>query len=180
MKTSGKTQEPAAPAYVINPRAKSRSAAQVEPAGDGKVTLVDFAGIYQLPVTERIALIRRGVPARDVKEMVRRMGAPQDAMLKVIRLPVATVNRKASRDETLSLEESERAIGMSMLIGQVEAMVAQSGDAAGFDAARWLAHWLEEPNPALGNQRPADYMDTAEGFGLVARVLAAMQGGSYL
>jgi len=36
------------------------------------------------------------------------------------------------------------------LIGQVQAMVEQSGNPEGFDAAHWLGAWLDEPLPALG------------------------------
>jgi uncharacterized protein (DUF2384 family) len=97
-------------------------------------------------------------------------------------IAIATVNRKASRNEALSREDSEKVVGMAKLIGQVETMLAESGDPAltpGFNAARWLTHWMEEPIPALGGATPADYMDTIEGQEMIAKLLAMMQTGAY-
>lgn len=75
----------------------------------------------------------------------------------------------------LSAEDSERVTGMSNLIGQVQAMVEQSGHPEGFDAAKWIAHWLEESSPALGGECPAAYMDSMEGQKLVSNLLSTMQ-----
>ncbi|ESQ75123.1 hypothetical protein [Asticcacaulis sp. AC402] len=63
-------------------------------------------------------------------------------------MPAAIANRKARREEDLSAEDSERAIGLSHLIGEVQYMVQQSGEPEGFDAGKWLAQWLEQPLPA--------------------------------
>lgn len=96
-------------------------------------------------------------------------------------IATATVNRKASRNEALSREDSEKVVGMAKLIGQVETMLQESGDpvlAKDFDAANWLAHWMEEPIPALGGAAPAEYMDTIEGQEMISRLLAMMQAGT--
>ena len=58
-------------------------------------------------------------------------------------------------------------------------MVERSGDPSGFDAAVWLAQWLESANPALAGKCPADYLDTNEGIGIVRRLLAQMESGAY-
>jgi hypothetical protein len=71
---------------------------------------------------------------------------------------------------------------MAKLIGQVETMLEESGDPElmrGFDAARWLTHWMEEPIPALGGASPSEYMDTIEGQEMISRLLATMQTGAY-
>ncbi|SOE63487.1 Protein of unknown function [Burkholderia sp. D7] len=65
------------------------------------------------------------------------------------------------------------------LVRQVEKMVAESGNPEGFDAAQWLAAWMERSVPALGGRRPAEYMDTVEGRALISRLLAMMQSGAY-
>lgn len=91
----------------------------------------------------------------------------------------ATVQRKTSRRKLLSADESSRVLGISRLIGQVRALVEQSGDASGFDAARWVAGWLDQPLPALSGIAPAQLMDTAEGQAIVAQVVARMQSGVY-
>ena len=66
------------------------------------------------------------------------------------------------------------------MIGQVEVMVAESGaDAESFDAAAWVARWLDEVSPALGNKRPGEFMDTVAGQEIVSNLLAKMQSGAY-
>ena len=65
------------------------------------------------------------------------------------------------------------------LFGQVQAMVNESGNYIGFDAASWLTSWLDAPLPALDGIRPADLLDTIEGQTLVSTILAQMQSGAY-
>ena len=68
---------------------------------------------------------------------------------------------------------------MVRLVGQVEAMIQESGDPAGFDATSWMSRWLQEPLPSLGGARPIDLMDTMEGQALVSTALAQAQSGAY-
>jgi uncharacterized protein (DUF2384 family) len=79
----------------------------------------------------------------------------------------------------VSAEESERVIGLAKLVGQLEAMIQESGDLTGFDARAWMAGWLTEPLAAFGGARPADLIDTMEGQGLVSSALAKLQSGAY-
>lgn len=94
-------------------------------------------------------------------------------------LPRATIVRKSKAHQKLSTEQAERVVGLSKLIGQVQTMVEQSGEPEGFDAAHWVAQWIERPNAALGGRRPAELMDTVAGQDLVGSVLAKMQSGAY-
>ena len=150
----------------------------------GKVTITDFSQVYQSEPSARVALIRTGVPAQDAKRLLERLNVSQGPILKSLNLSTATLNRKAGKAENLSPEDSERIVGMSKLIGQVEVMikesgVAQSGVLDDFDAAHWVANWLQTPVAALGGSRPVDYMDTMEGQGMVSTLLAQMQSGAY-
>ena len=79
----------------------------------------------------------------------------------------------------MSRDDSERVIGAAKLIGQVQAMVEDSGDTVRFDAAAWMARWLQEPLPAFGGRRPIEFLDTIEGQALVGSALARMQSGAY-
>ena len=65
------------------------------------------------------------------------------------------------------------------LVGQLEAMVEESGDPDSFDAPGWLSRWLREPLPALGGDKPINLLDTMEGQALISRALAQMQSGAY-
>ena len=78
----------------------------------------------------------------------------------------------------LEQDENMRKL-MVKLVAQVQVMVEQSGDPTGFDAATWVAHWIDEPLPALGGNRPVEYMDTVEGQELVFNLVARMQSGAY-
>ncbi len=68
---------------------------------------------------------------------------------------------------------------LQKLIRQVELIITESGAPQGFNAAQWVVQWLEQPLPALGNAKPADYMDTTEGRERVAGLLARMQSSAF-
>ena len=140
---------------------------------------LSYLNMYRSTPMERIGMIRRGVPAALVKRMLVDLQVGQGAGFKALNLSTATVNNKARQGETLSPEESERVVGFARLVGQVEAMVRESGEPEGFDARAWIARWLIEPLPAFGGVRPAELMDTMEGQGLVSAALARVQSGAY-
>ncbi|PNL02864.1 DUF2384 domain-containing protein [Burkholderia glumae] len=68
---------------------------------------------------------------------------------------------------------------IEMLTAQVQRMVDESGNPDGFDVQSWLLDWLHSPVPALGGQRPVDYLHTPEGIDLISRLLASAQTGAY-
>ncbi|CAN5919172.1 hypothetical protein BH11PSE8_BH11PSE8_46960 [soil metagenome] len=78
-----------------------------------------------------------------------------------------------------SIDEGLRELGIARLVGQVQALVEESGNPEGFNAAEWIAGWLERPLPALGGRKPAEFMDTAEGQAMVANILERAQSGAY-
>jgi putative toxin-antitoxin system antitoxin component (TIGR02293 family) len=141
--------------------------------------LTHFAEVYQVEPSVRIVTIKHGVKADAFGRIARRMSLTKEQLGKTLGLPVNTVDRKVKAGEALSPEQSERLVGIARLIGQVQTIVEQSGNPEGFDAARWLGRWLDEPLPALGGERPGDLMDTAEGRGLVSSLLSIAQSGAY-
>jgi uncharacterized protein (DUF2384 family) len=86
---------------------------------------------------------------------------------------------EAKQDHISPLGESQRTIGLVELVRQLEAMIQESGNPEGFDAAAWMSRWLNDPVPALGGMRPVDLMDTLEGQALVSATLAKVQSGAY-
>lgn len=140
---------------------------------------LSYLSTYRATPLQRIDLIRRGIPAAQAKRILADLQIGQAAGLKALNLSTATVNKKAKHGETLTPEESERIIGLANLIGQLEAMIADSGDPANFDARAWLARWLTEPLPAFGGIPPAALLDTMEGQGLIASALTKIQSGAY-
>ena len=138
-----------------------------------------FVYVFSMPATERVEVAKRGVPAVFISHLAKATGEPKEHVMALLGLSRATVDRKARARQALSVVESERVIGFAKLVGQVQAMVNESGGAAGFDAAKWVAGWLEKPMPALGGRTPGEYMDTAEGQHIVAGLIERARGGAF-
>ncbi|HEY5797398.1 MAG TPA: antitoxin Xre/MbcA/ParS toxin-binding domain-containing protein [Bosea sp. (in: a-proteobacteria)] len=138
-----------------------------------------FVDLYRASPLDRIGVIKAGIPARDVKELSMALHFDQQVMFDALKLKTATVNRKAARDERLSIEDGERVVGLAKLVGQLEAMLEDAGNSEGFDAPSWMSRWLREPLPALGGGKPIDLLDTMEGQALVSRALSQIQSGAY-
>jgi len=137
------------------------------------------SGLFYATELERVTIIRQGVPANILVQISRAMDISNDLLFSTLALPRSTMVRKIQNNEVLSAEQSERVVGLERLVGQVEAIVKQSGNSVGFDAGRWVGDWLQRPLPALGGKKPAEFMDTMEGQNLVARFLAQSQSGAY-
>lgn len=138
-----------------------------------------YVDLFRASSIDRIRVIRAGVPARKLKLFITAMHMDQRVMFDALNLKTATVNKKAVADQLLSAEDSERVLGLAKLVGQVEAMVEESGDPKGFDGAAWLSTWLRNPVPALDGVSPIELLDTMEGQALVSHTLAQMQSGAY-
>ena len=141
--------------------------------------VAEDAMLYRVDPHMRIARIRQGIPASTINHLSARMGMTKETLLASLGLSRATISRKEREAAMLSKDESERVLGVESLIGMVQTMVEQSGDPAGFDAARWLSAWLTSPVPALGGATPASYLDTFEGQKMVGELLAMSQSGAY-
>ena len=138
-----------------------------------------YVRVFRSPPQERIRAIREGIPATAVAELSAAMGRTQDEIMTTVGLSRTTVHRKAQKAEVLSPNESERVLGLQALIGQVCQMVPAQAVHDGFDPARWLGCWLTRPQPALGAEKPAAYMDTVEGQKLVSNLLMMAQSGAF-
>lgn len=144
-----------------------------------KAVPLNFLTMYRADPMERIRIVKRGMPASAVDVLAKRMAVPKERLVATLGLARATVDRKARDNKPLSADDSARVLGMARLVGQVQEMVAQSGDPTDFDAASWVAQWLQSPLPALGGRPPAEFMDTADGQALVSTAVARMQTGAY-
>ncbi len=138
-----------------------------------------LASIYPFDAIERVELVKEGVPAGLLVLISEDMAISKEKLYSTIGLARATVNRKLREQQVLNQDESERVLGIARLVGQVDQMVKESGDAAGLDAAKWVAAWLDRPQAALGGKRPAELMDTSDGRGIVSDLVARMQSGAY-
>ena len=144
-----------------------------------KPTEEGFVTLYKAPVLKQVEWVKGGVGARDAKTILGQLRVPRGEALAALHIPVATVNRKAKTNASLSPAEGERVLGVGRLLGQLQTMVQESGNPEGFDASAWLSTWMSAPVPALGGARPLDLMDTMTGQALVSQVLSQMQSGAY-
>ncbi len=161
-----------------------RRAADVLPARKSRApkwgSLSDAGrALYEANALDRVEIVKAGVPASFVTTVTRDLGLAKERFYGMTGLARATVDRKVARRELLNPSESERLVGFAELVGQAESLVRESGSAADFDGAHWIAAWLEAPHPALAGRRPGDLMDTADGRGLVRNLLARQQSGAY-
>lgn len=140
---------------------------------------MNFAQIFFADPMDRIFFVKQGVPASMADAMAKRMGMPKERLLSTLGLARATVDRNVRNNKPLSKDDSSRLIGMARLVGQVQAMVEESGKPAGFNAAEWVSQWLDQPLPALGGRLPAEFMDTSEGQMLISGLVSRMQSGAY-
>ena len=140
---------------------------------------LSFTHAYRADPIELVTVVKRGVSADSVQVLAKLMSISKERLADTLGLAYATLNRKSRDHKPLSSDETSRVVGMARLVGQVQAMVEESGDIDGFDAATWVARWLEEPLPALGGRRPAELMDTPEGQSLVSNLVARLQTGAY-
>lgn len=143
------------------------------------LSVTNFSGMYRLDPIERIEIVKKGVPAVEVAKLAKSMGRPKKHIFELLGLPRATVDRQARTKQQLSIDQGERVIGFSKLVGQVQVMVEEFGDSKNFDAAKWVTDWLDRPAPALNGRRPGEYMDTAEGQEIVSGLIAKIQSGAY-
>ena len=139
---------------------------------------LSYLGVFRAEPVQRIAMVKTGLPAFEAKRILADLAVNQAAGCRALSISPATMNRKARTRGRLPPAESERVLGAARLVGQVQAIVEESGDPQGFDAAAWLSRWLGEPLAALGGVRPLDMLDTIEGQGLVSAGLARIQGAA--
>lgn len=139
----------------------------------------DFAGLYAASPMDQVAVVKGGIAATEVARLADALKTPRESLYRWLGLPRQTVARKAKEAKDLSPQEGERLLGVAKLVGQVQTMVRESGDPTGFDAAAWMAQWMEQPLSALGGRAPAELMDTSAGQGIVSQLLARSQSGAY-
>lgn len=128
---------------------------------------------------QKVSLAKEGVSPSIPVLVARSMGISRAKLYKTLGLAPATMNRYLRQKKALNQDDSERILGLLSLVGQADRLVRESGEPAGFDAGKWVAAWLERPQPALDGHRPAEFMDSATGRQIVSDLVARMQSGAY-
>jgi len=76
-------------------------------------------------------------------------------------------------------EETNREHAIDRLVRRVQAIVEESGNPVGFDAAKWTAAFLLRSNPALEGKAPSEFLGTEEGQTLIENLILRVQSGAY-
>jgi putative toxin-antitoxin system antitoxin component (TIGR02293 family) len=127
----------------------------------------------------RLEQVKQALQLEQLDLIAQRMQVTPEQSMQWLGIRPSSVHRERASGRRLSVAESSRVIGLARLIWQIEVMVVESGEPEGFNPATWLAGWLEEPLPALGGRKPAEFMDTAEGQALLSQLLANAQSSAY-
>lgn len=127
---------------------------------------------FRASLSERVAIIKHGVPATYVGTLSNGMGISKSRLCRITGIPRSSIYRKLRSNSRLNQRTSERIMWIAHLIGQFQRFAAQSGYSRGFDAASWLADWLDQGHPVLKDRTPADFFETAEGRSLISSLLA--------
>ncbi len=144
------------------------------------LTSARYRNVFEATPQDRIATVKRGIPPVLVESIARSMATTASSVINMLGLSRSTVARKkADGEKRLSVDDSEKLLGLAKLVGQVEVIVNESGNPEGFDAGKWLNTWLNKPIGALNGQKPAEFMDTAEGQGIISNLLSQIQHGVY-
>ncbi len=191
-KVKQKAMQGAGKMKAAEPKAKSRSMKGLRSHGPERSRfrilyvqskgIDDFvAKVYEADPLVLIEAERVGVAGVFVKDLSKRMEIPAQRMFSMLGVPKATAEKKVSAGELLSGSGGRAALGMARLLGIAKEIVGDSTapEAKHFDSAKWLGQWLERPQPALGGRKPASLIDTPTGIDVVAKLLGAIESGSY-
>lgn len=163
-------RSPAAGAFVTRRPGLSRGRTSPANAKKGAVIFTAFVA-RETPVAEKIGLIRDGVVARVVDEMVEYLDVPKNVIFGLLHTPESTAHKLIKDNRTLDAAASERVVRVADVARMTE-------DAfGGRDAA---TQWLKTPNLALGGATPLSMLDTEPGAGEVRRILSAINYGGTL
>ena len=130
---------------------------------------ISFADLLVVDPSERISLVREGLPAAALQSAADFLGISQRDLLTGIRVPVSTITARIRDQKPLSPEESDKLV---RLAEAVKASVAVFGDAEEGKT------WLTDTVLSLGGKRPLDLLDTQDGYTLVMQTLGRIQFGA--
>ncbi len=130
---------------------------------------------------QRIEAELRGVPAVLLRDLAVRMNIPSRQICSMLGVSEASVARKAKSGAMIGGSAGQAALGLGKLLATARTIVADSTapEAKDFDYAVWLGRWVNCPQAALGQLKPAEIIATPTGVSVVARLLGALESGAY-
>lgn len=122
----------------------------------------------ETPAAAKIEVIRTGVTARVVDDMVAYFEVSKSDIFKVLRTPESTAHKLIKENRPLDAGASERVVRVADVTRVAEETFG------GHDAA---TRWLKTPNLALKGATPLSMLDTEPGAAEVRRILSAIAHG---
>lgn len=120
------------------------------------------------------ALAKAGVPAVLARDLGRALDiAPRHFFRDLLGTNRSAAEKKSFTDAPLPVAAGRIALALLRLLGQAKAL---HGDGPGFDVARWLGRWIEQPQVGLQGRRPAEVLGTEEGVAAVLELLEIEAG----
>jgi putative toxin-antitoxin system antitoxin component (TIGR02293 family) len=124
--------------------------------------------------------VESGVPTYMVDLIAGATGEPVTRVMDVIGVSQTTYRRKDEAHEPLPDAAGHRVMGFLRVMATLRRLLEESGDPeqlAKFDLEAWVAQWMREPLPELGDKTPAEMLRNPEGQRAVEQVLERMRGG---
>jgi putative toxin-antitoxin system antitoxin component (TIGR02293 family) len=112
---------------------------------------------------------RAGLPYASLEAVARRFEIPQEALVRVLNLPLRTLARR-KKERRLHANESDRLLRLGRIAALAEEVLGGRERAAA---------WLRKPNRALGGASPLDRLDTDLGAKEVEQVIFRIAHGVY-
>lgn len=126
--------------------------------------------IYLSP-TQRIDLIRKGLPLQIIEYMSQKFQFPIHQILNFLGMPQTTYNKKLRVGETLDAHLSEQILAISDLMN--EGLSIFNGERSKFE------HWLDSSNLSLNGRTPKSLFDTQTGLNEVQKCLQRIEYGNF-
>jgi putative toxin-antitoxin system antitoxin component (TIGR02293 family) len=118
--------------------------------------------------TKKINLIRGGVVARVVNDMVEYLDVPKNVIFRLLHTPESTAHKLIKDNRTLDSAASERVVRVADITRMAEET---------FGGREPATKWLKSRNRALAGVTPLSMLDTEPGAGEVRRVLSSINYG---
>lgn len=124
--------------------------------------------IKEPPAATKIELIRSGVQARVVDDMVDYLDVPKNVIFGVLHTPESTAHKLIKDNRPLDSAASERVVRVADVTRMAEETFGERGAAT---------RWLKTANLGLGGATPLSMLDTEPGAGEVRRILSSINYG---
>ena len=124
--------------------------------------------------------VESGVPTYMVELIAGATGESVTRVMDMIGVSQTTYRRKDEAHEPLPDAAGHRVMGFLRVMATLRRLLEESGDPeqlAEFDLEAWVAQWMREPLPELGDKTPAEMLRNPEGQRAVEQVLERMRGG---